>query len=86
MKYAQKNLPVIIVLLALLLIIFVAWFYNKRIEIIDRKTIPARSKIKALNMSAIETTTINHPPRLTVKISGQYEIISDIPYREHIPV
>jgi hypothetical protein len=55
MRYAKRNLPVIVILLALLLILFVIWLYNKRIESMDGKTMPATSKTNALNISAIKT-------------------------------
>jgi hypothetical protein len=60
MRYAKRNLPVIVILLALLLIIFVIWFYNKRIEGMDKKITPAASKTNALSIPAIKIITINH--------------------------
>jgi flagellar biogenesis protein FliO len=63
MRYAKRNLPVIVILLALLLILFVIWLYNRRIERIDGKTMPATSKTKALNIQQskqLQLTIIFH--------------------------
>jgi len=60
MRLAKRNLSVILILLALLLIIFVIWFYNKRIESMDKKATPATTKINAPNISEIKIIPINH--------------------------
>jgi ligand-binding sensor domain-containing protein/signal transduction histidine kinase len=64
MKRIKRNLSVIVIPLPLLLIIFVIWFYNKRIESMDKETMPAASKTDALNISAIAA-----PPQV-ISIAG----------------
>ena len=63
MARAKRNLPVIVILLALLLIIFVIWFYNKRIESMDRKTMPVITKTNDLDVplpKQLQLTIVSH--------------------------